>query len=185
MLLQRPKISFSSRVAFTSIREVLGRPVRSSTWMPVQPFSNSLHHFPSRYTHLIPPPYDTSTNWRWISILEKLFSLKYHIALQTSSRDRVCYVAAIALQVTPSVASDGLTLESSVACYLYYKCYLLPKNKILGWNNSYRLGYLYYWTSSIIRSAWSEPDFWCIEFIQKFPFLQLGCVRVFSCWFLC
>jgi hypothetical protein len=141
ILLQRPEISFSTRVVFTSVCDVLGRQVRSSTWMSVRPLSNSLHHCLSCYTLLIPPKY-TSTNCQWISVLEKRFAHKHHITLQTSSRDRVCYVAATALQIRPWVTPDGLILESPAVCYRYHKCCFLPKHKVLGWHSSYRLGHL-------------------------------------------
>jgi len=83
-------------------------------------------------TLLTASPY-TSVNLRWISVGEVYFAHKSRIALRTYSRDQYSIIVAIACQLIPLIASDRVTLELCVACYLYYEWYLVLKNKALDW----------------------------------------------------
>jgi hypothetical protein len=71
-----------------------------------------------------------SMRWQWISLQETCFAYKKWITLQTSSQDWVS--SAIAHQLIPISNiwfTDWLTLVPCVACYSYYRCYLVPKQK--------------------------------------------------------
>jgi len=119
------KINSSTRAALTSVLDVLGRQLQSSSsWMSVFLFSNSLHHFLTHCVLMASSPY-TSVNWRCgeadcihkteshYEILRRimlLMSLLFHISLPHEYY---------------------LALASSVACHHDYKCYFLPKNKML------------------------------------------------------
>jgi hypothetical protein len=114
------KISSSTLAAFTTILDVLGRPVRSWTCMFIQSFSNTLHHFLICCTLIMPSSY-TSINWQSISMGETCFPHKNQIPLQTSSQHHVSIVTATAHQPRTYPLSIWLIwlLCQLVSCYPY------------------------------------------------------------------
>ena len=77
-----PKLISFAYVPFTCIRNVLGKLLRSSSWMPVSTVLK-LHHFQTCCTLIMSPLY-TSVNWEWIWIPETGFALKNQITLPAS-----------------------------------------------------------------------------------------------------
>jgi len=88
------KMQRSSRVILRSWRMICstfvtlsskidGLPLLSSSWIPVRPAVNSLHHLRTFLTSMHDSPY-TSVNWRWISIGSTPFAFKNRITAQTS-----------------------------------------------------------------------------------------------------
>ena len=77
------------------------------------------------------------------------FTHKNQLTLWTSSLDKFSTVFVISHQCFPYIASDRMTLVLSVARYLRYKCYLLPKYKIYDYRKSYKTGNLTYWSCPV------------------------------------
>jgi hypothetical protein len=77
-----------------------------------------------------------------------------------SSQDEVFSVVAIPNKLVVWLICYWQTLAQSVTCYLYYKCYLLPQNKMIEWHVCYRLGNIAYWTCPI--------NTWCMYWATLF-----------------
>lgn len=85
VLLQWPKISCALMLHSHLSSDVLAWPVpttQPSAWMPIWPFSNSLHHFPSCCI-LIKPSLCTSIKWWWILMGKTRFTYNSWITLET------------------------------------------------------------------------------------------------------
>ena len=92
-------ISFSTRVTFTSVLDMLACSVRLSSWRFVRPFPNPVNHFPSFCTLILP------STWTAVSVRKFCYG-QYFVPTKTESPyaffwgDKVSSVLTIAHKIT-------------------------------------------------------------------------------------
>jgi hypothetical protein len=100
---------------------VVGWPVWSLS--QVQPFSNSVTSLTCR-TLIIPSLY-TSLRW-WSTAMGK-----HVLTIKIKPYCKRLHGTKFSVSLPLPVINLWLTVTPSVACYAYYKCYLLLQNKII------------------------------------------------------
>jgi hypothetical protein len=77
-------------------------------------------------------------SWQWISLQETCFThkIKTHYRLFRGARFPVLFPLYINLSMNNIWLTDSCI---GIACYPYYKCCLLPKNKMVVWQKHFRL----------------------------------------------
>jgi hypothetical protein len=115
----------------------------------------------------------TSIKWRWILLGEHSFARKSRMTLRTS-QNQVFNVAVNEHQLLPWIAqtdrqTEWLTdwLAPSVACYPYYKYYLVLNDEVFDWHKNYKLRNFIYWT--VLLHSTVQPS--CSNLFSKHDLL--------------
>ena len=160
-------VSHISHPAFISDLEVLGCQVQSFWLLWI--FLNSLLHFLTCYTVIVPSPY-ISVSWQWILMGENISFMQTKSYYELLHRTKL----PVSLPVHINFSSESyLTVVPSVVCYHYYKCYFLPKYKMLitkvtGWGTILIEHAWCYWLFLWNCYAWFSTSF-------SFLFCVLSC----------